>query len=326
MSRSRVGSWPPTQPAAALTVSGRAAVGAPGSSGTSKNSTTTGPLTPTGPRWMWAKMGGAIRVQATVKHTRWRPVATSARPRPSGSAGGTSLGPLRRAPSCFGRSRSRWRARCSWPRMAPAGKSAVWMLTYQPPGLAAILPARPGSTSAQPATADSVAGSEAALVPGWKNGTTTGPATPAPPWWMWEAVGAPIPDHSSTKQALPPPSRTNARPRPSGSPGPGTSLAPLSLAASRVTLPSPAPGPVAPATGAVSRVNPATRAAASATAATRLRIEGSLVSGQGGGPRAAGQRDNHERARPLPVLRSKNGSNEDRDPSGARAGADPGGG
>ena len=94
MSRSRAGSWPSTHPATALMVSGRAAVGAPASSGTSKNSTTTGPLTPTGPAWMWAKMGGAIRVQATAKHTRVRPVSTSARPRPSGSAGGTSLAPL----------------------------------------------------------------------------------------------------------------------------------------------------------------------------------------------------------------------------------------
>src|SRR5512132_3284951 len=169
--------------------------------------------------------------------------------------------------------------------MAPPGKSAVWMLTYQSWGLAAILWARPASTSTQPATDDRVSGSEAALVPGWKNGTTTGPATPAAPWWMWEAVGAPIPDHSSRKQALPPPRRTNARPRPSGSPGPGTSLAPLRLAASRVTLPLPAPGPVAAAPGAVSRVSPAARAAASATAATRLRIRRLL--GLGNGRRSA---------------------------------------
>src|SRR5512132_1659705 len=172
--------------------------------------------------------------------------------------------------------------------MAPAGKSAVWMLTYQSRGLAAILRAKPASTSTQPATDDRVSGSEAALVPGWKNGTTTGPATPAAPWWMWEAVGAPIPDHSSRKQALPPPRRTNARPRPSGSPGPGTSLAPLRLAASRVTLPLPAPGPVAAAPGpvaaapgAVSRVSPVARAAVSATATTRLRIRRLLVSGMG---------------------------------------------
>jgi hypothetical protein len=87
--------------------------------------------------------------------------------------------------------------RWSWPRMAPGAKSAVWMLTYQSRGLAAIFLATAGSTATQPATELRVPGSEAALVPGSKNSTTTGPATPAPPWWMWAAVGAPILDHSS---------------------------------------------------------------------------------------------------------------------------------
>src|SRR5512132_1519242 len=175
--------------------------------------------------------------------------------------------------------------------MAPAGKSAVWMLTYQSRGLAALLRAKPTANSTQPATDDRVSGSEAAVVPDGKNGTATGPAAPAAPGWMWEAAGAPIPDHSSRKQALPPPRRTNARPRPSGSPEPGTSLAPLRLAASRVTLPPPAPGPVAAAPGAVSRVSPAARAAASATTATRLRIRKLLVSGMGVGRRSPVQRD-----------------------------------
>src|SRR5829696_792162 len=104
MSRSRAGSWPSTQPPAAAMVAGRAAVGAPGSSGTSKNSTTTGPATPAGPEWMWAKIGGAMPVQARAKQIRSRPVRTRARPRPSGSPGpGTSLGPVELAADGPGR-------------------------------------------------------------------------------------------------------------------------------------------------------------------------------------------------------------------------------
>src|SRR5215211_1955715 len=322
MSRSRAGSWSPTQPAAAPMVDGSAAVGAPASSGTSKKGTTTGPATPAGPTWMWAKMGGAILVQARAKQTRSRPVRTRARPRPSGSPGpGTSLAPVRRAASWCGRSRSRWRERWSWPRMAPAGKSAVWMLTYQLLGLAAIPAASAGSTSTQPATEERVSGREAALTPGWKSVTTTGPATPARPSWMWLAVGAPIPDHWSRKQALSPASRTTARPRPSGSPGPGTSLAPLRVAASRTTLPEPAPEAAA---GVEMRASPNSRAAAIATAVTRFRI--GLLLGSRGSRDKRGQGDNHRGTRPLPVLRSKNRGDEDRDPSGPRRPARPGGG
>src|SRR5829696_1728748 len=157
--------------------------------------------------------------------------------------------------------------------MAPAGKSAVWMLTYQLAGLAAILAATAGSTSTQPATEERVSGREAALTPGWKNGTTTGPATPARPEWMWLAVGAPIPDHWSRKQAWSPASRTTARPRPSGSPGSGTSLAPLRVAAKVVTLPEDLAALLeAAAVGAARRVSPSTRAAMSATAGTRFRM------------------------------------------------------
>jgi len=52
--------WPLTQPPTAVICSGRAAGGLPTGSGTSKNSTTTGPFTPAAPAWMWAKIGAPM--------------------------------------------------------------------------------------------------------------------------------------------------------------------------------------------------------------------------------------------------------------------------
>jgi hypothetical protein len=210
---------------------------------------------------------------------------TRARPRPSGSpARGPRWAPVRRAASWCGRSRSRWRARWSWPRMAPAGNSAVWMLTYQP--------ARPGGDPGGQGGVDVGAAGDRGEGVGQRGGVDPRleerdhdrPGTPARPSWMWLAVGAPIPDHWSRKQAWSPARRTTARPRPSGSPGPGTSLAPLRVAARVVTSPEDlAEGGTGGGggVGTARRVSPSTRAAVSATTGTRFRMR-LLLSGSSG--------------------------------------------
>ncbi len=115
------GSTPEVQPSTLSRVDGRPF-------GASKNGTTMGPFTPAGAWWMWARVGVAMADQLTLQQTTASAGLTPAWPLPSGSAGGTSLEPSRLAESWVGVRGTTGKGR-SCPRMAPAGKSALWTLT-----------------------------------------------------------------------------------------------------------------------------------------------------------------------------------------------------
>ena len=76
-------------------------------------------------------------------------------------------------------------------------------------------------------------------VAGAVSGTTTGPATPTAPLWMWAIVaGRSMADTVVRTQArlAVASMATTADPAPSGSPGPGISAAPVSEALKSVVL------------------------------------------------------------------------------------------
>jgi hypothetical protein len=145
------------------------------------------------------------------------------------------------------------------PSIWPVGYGALWTFTEYRCGCRRIALIRPGSTpSTQPLTPDSSGGRP----PGAANsGTTTGPATPGGPRWMWAAVGGAILRQRSVKQTRRSPRRMRADPTPLGSPGPGTSASPVSLASRTVEEAA----VVAVAAGAATTSNPTATSKASRT-------------------------------------------------------------